>query len=181
MEAALRAAGVASWYDRRHFPLANDGFEALRKGLAESRHVVYLITRATLENRRGWQLLERVLAAQVQDAFRSAGNELVRYELPLVLLPDDAAARDTLNRSIWQPVMGRAAFCPVDGPAAVDWAAEQIVRFILQEQEHAVFVAEGYLEDPIFRRGVDAADAAVPGVKRRALEIPGWLDPTPAS
>ncbi len=173
LDVALRAAGVMPWYDRRHFPLANDGFEALRNGIAECQHVVYLITQATLENRRGWQLLERCFASQVQSLFRAGGNELVRLELPLIFLPNKSASRDALGQSIWQPLLARSLFCPEsDAVASVNWAAGHVVRFLLQEQDRGDAQAKAYRQDPLYRKAVDAVESSVRGAKKRALRVP---------
>ena len=172
LDRELADAGITAWYDRRHFPRATDGFEALRTGLVASRHVVYLITQATLENRRGWQLLERCYAALLQDVFRRHGRELVHLELPLIYLPDDVETREKLGLSIWQPLLTKARFCPPGTRDAVGWAVHEIRQFLRQEERHADAMASAYRGDIAFRRDTDVLEDSVAGSRVRALDIP---------
>ena len=51
---ALAQRGIIPWLDREDYYYGRDSRSALRDGLLRSRHVVFFITQAMLDNSRGW-------------------------------------------------------------------------------------------------------------------------------
>src|SRR5690349_5256766 len=104
---ALQKRAIIPWIDLHHFPLGAESFEALRESILGCRHIVYLLTLATLDNPRGWTSLERAYGGLLQENLRGPGLEYCHIELPLFFLPRE---HETLPRTIWQPILGRGRF-----------------------------------------------------------------------
>lgn len=152
LDQLLQTRGTIPWYDRRHFPLGVDPYEALRFGILRSRITVYLITLATLTIARGWQALEKAYGGILQDSFRFSGVELSHTELPLFFLPRNDPS---LPRTIWQPLVAKGKFhTSKDGPP-VTWAADQIVRFVRAEENNSAGMLLNVRQDPVLAAWVN--------------------------
>lgn len=147
---ALEKAAYFPWLDKHHYPAGQDPYEALREGVVRCRHVVYFVTANFLAQGRGWNSIENAYSNLLQANLHEHGIELCHIQCPLVFLPKSHA---TLARSGWGPLVHRARFygpSRVDG-GAVDWAAQQIVDFIRQEEIRGAALAIQVQNDPGFR------------------------------
>jgi len=167
---ALENQHYCPWLDRHHYPAGQGAFAALREGIVHCRHVVYFVTAAFLSQGRGWNSVENAYANLLQENLRSGPQELCHVQLPLVFLPHD---HGILRRSAWGPLIEGARFYPparADG-SAVNWAVQEIVRFIGQEERRGVSLAEQIQNSPGFRSLL----AAEPNLLRRIM----CADPPP--
>ncbi len=135
LNAALQEQTVTTWLDLHDYPYGRTSFGGLRDGIVSSRHVVFLVTEAMLTQPRGWALVELAWAHILQENMHEAGGELQCVALPLFFL-DRASA--PLDRSAWHSIVDRAAYHhPRDGDAVV-WATQQIVAFLLREEQRGL-------------------------------------------
>jgi hypothetical protein len=147
----LESLGVMPWLDLHHYPLGTDPFEALREGILRCRHVVYLVTLATLSQGRGWTAIEKAYAGLLQDSLSDNGRELAHVELPLFFLqPND----ERLTRSVWGCLRYRGTFAP-NSADRVEWAAQQIRRFVTDEQIRALEFSVDLEKDSPFRERIE--------------------------
>ena len=168
----LKRVPIIPWLDLHHYPLGTDTHEALRERILRCRHIVYLVTQATLAVARGWTVLERAYAGILQDNLCACGIDLCHVELPLFFLPRN---EHRLTRSVWQSVRGKASFhVPSDGNP-VDWAVAQIARFVHQEQNWGIEVSEMTRMDPTLRKTISADKR--PGLHERLRAEFPILDP----
>lgn len=150
---ALSARGVGAWLDEVDYTYGRDSRTALKDGVLYSRHVVFFITPAMLSSGRGWCVFELAFAELLQAALHR-GEPLINVLLPLFYLRQ---ADPTLPRTVWQAARDRGNFLePKRGPRAgekrVEWAAEQIVQFLGNEERRATDMAARALVDRAFRR-----------------------------
>ena len=147
---ALESKTYFPWLDLHDYPRGRDPFAALRDGILNCRHVVYLITDHFLSQGRGWPSIENAYAHLLQENFQYPSLELCAVQFPLFFLPRD---HETLHRSTWAPLIHRGRFYPsgrVDH-GAVNWAVEEVVAFIQQEERRGAEIAEQVEHDPSFR------------------------------
>ena len=130
---SLSEYGVISFIDVADYYYGRDSRSALKDGILDSRHVVFFITDALLNNTRGWCVLELAFAEMLDSNFHFRGGKLANAYLPLFLIPQ---ADERLPRSVWQVVRDRGRFFdPVaDGDPAV-WCSLQIREFLQRESQ----------------------------------------------
>ena len=144
----LAKSGVIPWFDRHHYPLAVDPYEALRREILLCRFTAYLITEATLSHARGWQVIEKAYGGILQDCFAYFGIELSHIELPLFFVRRD---HPVLARSAWQPLISKGRFhTPMDGDPP-EWAFERISKFIREEETHSIQIQQHVANEPQLR------------------------------
>lgn len=135
----LKRKGIIPWLDRDDYYYGRDSRSALRDGLLRSRHVVFFITQAMMEYRRGWCAMELAYSDLLQSNFAYAGGHLLHFELPLLFLDRSNAE---LSRTVWDILRDRGRYHPPSGGDAVAWAAEQIHAFLHREQDLALDMAK---------------------------------------
>lgn len=169
---ALENAGYSPWLDQHHYPAGQNPYEALREGIIRCRHVVYFVTGQFLAQGRGWNSVENAYTSLLQANLCEGPLELCHIQLPLIFLPHGHVI---LARSGWAPLISRARFYApgrVDS-AAVNWAAQQIIDFIKQEEARGAQLAIQIQNDP----GLQPLLAAEPNLLRRIM----CADPLPVS
>jgi hypothetical protein len=132
--------------------------------------VVYFVTAQFLTQGRGWNSVENAYANLLQENLRFASLELCHVQLPLFFLP---RGHGILDRPAWGGLGQRARFYPpgrVDG-GAVNWATQEILAFIRQEERRGVALAAQVQIDPDFQPLL----AAEPNLLRRVM----GADPLP--
>ncbi len=128
----LQRCGIIPWLDREDYYYGRDSRTALRDGLLRSRHIVFFVTLAMMDYRRGWCPMELAYADLLQTNLFYAGGTLLNLELPLFFLD---RADPELPRTIWGALRDRGHFHhPSDGDP-VAWAVNQIVAFLRREQK----------------------------------------------
>jgi hypothetical protein len=157
----LETLGVSPWIDRHDYPLGMDPFEALREGILRCRHIIYLVTLAMLNQGRGWPVVEKTYAGLLQGGLTEAGLELSHVELPLFFVPVGAAS---LTRSVWNSLRYRGRFAPTE-TNHVEWAAQQILRFVVDEKARAIELAAELDRDSQFRKRLERRNQ--PGIMDR--------------
>ena len=146
---ALENRKYLPWLDRHDYPRGRDPFAALRDGILSCRHVVPIITANSLTQGRGWTSVEIAYSELLQANLRFLSIELCAIQFPLLFLPRDD---EMLRRSAWAPLIDRGRFY---GPGridrgAIDWAIDEVVEFVKQEEIRGVEVAEQVERDPAF-------------------------------
>ena len=147
---ALQNEKISPWLDRHHYPAGQDAHEALREGIVRCRHVVYFVTARFLGQGRGWNSIENGYSNLLQANLHERGLDLCHVQLPLIFLPK---AHSTLLRSTWGPLVSRGRFYPparLDG-GSVDWATQQIISFVKQEEIRGASLADQVQHDPGFQ------------------------------
>lgn len=127
---ALQSEGVLPWLDRHNYPTGGTAVTTLFEEVLRCRHVVFFITPALLRQGRGWPAVERTIAEVIQQQLTFRGTEFSRVVLPLLFVP---SSHPVLVRSIWQPLVERAAMCLVSRgkrESRVGWAVRQILNFL---------------------------------------------------
>lgn len=146
--------GIEAWIDELDYPSsATDEFLTLRESILRSRFVVYLVTKSSLKQGRGWQAIERSYGELLQ---RSVEHDGLRHyvELPLFFVPRTNAS---LSRSCWRHWIenNSAKFYPpheeLEVGAIVQWATSHISAFVgLQLNQsrdlHKLFSDSRFLE-----------------------------------
>jgi TIR domain len=145
----LENDGFLVWLDRHDYPYGRTSFQALRDGVLKSRHTVFLITAETLEQPRGWSIVESAWAELLQENLRDPGGTLQTVSLPLIFVNLDD---ERLRRSAWFPLVDRAAFHQEGGADPVAWAARQIEEFIEREAGRGLDNAAWLEQDTASRR-----------------------------
>jgi hypothetical protein len=146
---SLEIAGYSPWLDQHHYPAGQDAFEALREGIVRCRHIVYFVTGKFLDQGRGWNSVEIAYSSLLQANLHRHGTELCHIQLPLIFIPKN---HPTLVRSAWGPLVQRARFyapARVDA-GAVNWAAQEIIKFTKQEEVRGASLAVQVQQDPGF-------------------------------
>lgn len=167
---ALENRRYFPWLDTHHYPAGQGAFEALREGILRCRHVVYFVTAKFLTQGRGWNSVENAYSNLLQENLRFASLELCHIQLPLIFVPHGHAI---LQRSAWAPLVHRGRFYPsgrVD-QGAVNWATQEIMNFIRQEERRGVSLGAQVQNDPGFQPSL----AAEPHLLRRIM----CADPLP--
>lgn len=144
---ALENSKYSPWLDQHHYPRGQGAFEALREGIIRCRHVVYFVTAKFLSQGRGWNSIENAYSNLLQENLRFMSLELCHVQFPLFFVP---RSNVILQRSAWGPLVQRGRFYPpgrVDG-GAVNWATQEIIAFIRQEEKRGVFLAIQVQNDP---------------------------------
>ena len=137
------------WLDRHHYPRGQEGFPALREGIIHCRHVVYFVTASFLSQGRGWNSIELAYSNLLQENLRFQW-ELCHIQFPLFFVPQ---GKERLIRSAWGALVERGRFYPpgrVDS-GAVQWATQEIMAFIRQEERRGASLADQVQNDPIFQ------------------------------
>ncbi|MCU0706009.1 MAG: hypothetical protein MUF18_18755, partial [Fimbriiglobus sp.] len=149
----LRERGFLPWIDRHDYPYGRG-------------------SRATQS--RGWCVQELAWAELLQDNLIHAGGPaLLNVTLPLYFVPPNDSR---LPRSVWQTGRERGPFRPA-GVRRVDWAVEQIIRFVTREQHQTEQVAGYALQSTLFRNQL----LAKPGLSQRVTQFsPTLTPPAPA-
>ncbi|MEX0867294.1 MAG: toll/interleukin-1 receptor domain-containing protein [Pirellulales bacterium] len=150
----VRDVGVLAWIDERNYPPGRDPFEILREELLSCRHVVYFVTPNLLRQGRGWTGIEKGYADLIQQRLLFGAIEVCHIELPLFFVPQDDPL---LVRSAYAAIRHKGVYCPPDADA-VDWASDQILQFVYQEQSWASALAINYEGDPVMRSYFDDDD-----------------------
>ena len=148
--AALESKMYFPWLDIHDYPRGRDPFAALRDGILNCRHVVYLITGPFHAQGRGWPILENAYAHLLQENFRYPSVELCAVQFPLFFLPH---GHETLQRSTWAPLIHRGRFYPrgrIDR-GAVNWAVDEYRCFHPAGRETGRRNSEQVEHDPSFR------------------------------
>jgi hypothetical protein len=131
----LKRHGITPWLDREDYYYGRDSRTALRDGLLRSRHVIFFITLAMMDYRRGWCYMELAYSDLLQANLLYPGGSLLNFELPLIFLDRH---HPELPRTAWDALRDRGIFHhPSDGDP-VAWATEQIVAFLHREQALAL-------------------------------------------
>ncbi|MBI2806991.1 MAG: toll/interleukin-1 receptor domain-containing protein [Planctomycetes bacterium] len=153
----LRALGIIPWLDQHDYPYGRASFHALRDGILECRHTVFLVTANLLAQPRGWANIELGWASLLQENLLIQGGTLQNVILPLVFV---SQSNRRLPRSIWETLRDRAVFHKRGRP--VTWARDQIARFLEREA----------------RRGNDMAELVEQDshIRARLRERPGLID-----
>lgn len=149
LQKELERRQITAWLDRHHYPLGTSPHEALREGLLKCRHIIYLITRETLKQARGWVAVEKTFGEMIQSRFRHEEIELSHVELPLYFVREDDKV---LVRSIWQSACEKGKFFDGTNVAtrkAIRWTATQIEAFVRQEELRGEQIAENLKHDPM--------------------------------
>ena len=135
----LRRRCIIPWLDREDYYYGRDSRTALRDGLLRSRHVVFFVTLAMMDYRRGWCPMELAYSDLLQANLVSTGGPLLNLELPLIFLDRNDPE---LGRTAWDALRDRGRFHhPSDGDA-VAWAVNQIDAFLHREQKLALNMAK---------------------------------------
>jgi hypothetical protein len=130
---------IVPWLDREDYYYGRDSRTALRDGLLRSRHVVFFITLAMMDYRRGWCPMELAYSDLLQANLNHAGGPLLNFELPLFFL---GRTDVELPRTAWDVLRDRGRFHqPSDGDPFT-WAVDQIVAFLHREQDLALDMAK---------------------------------------
>jgi hypothetical protein len=166
--AELQRRRIIPWLDREDYYYGRDSRSAVRDGLLKSRHVVFFVTLAMMDHRRGWCSMELAYADLLQANLLYPGGVLLNLELPLFFL--DRADLE-LPRTVWGLVRDRGRFHhPSDGDS-VTWAVDQIVQFLRREQALTVDMAKTLAPgEPVY-----AQLSARPGLIERVTKF----DPAP--
>ena len=146
---ALEDNAYGPWLDRHHYPRGQGAFAALREGIIHCRHVVYFVTARFLAQGRGWGSVELAYSNLLQENL-SFRLELCHIQFPLFFVPQ---GKVSLLRSAWRPLVERGRFYPpgrVDR-RAVNWATQEIMTFIRQEERRGAFLADQVQNDPSFQ------------------------------
>lgn len=135
----LRRKGIVPWLDREDYYYGRDSRTAVRDGLLRSRHVVFFVTLAMMDYRRGWCVMELAYSDLLQANMAHPGGSLLNFELPLFFLNP---ADPQLPRTAWDALRDRGRFHrPKDGDP-VAWAIDQIAAFLDREQLLALDLAK---------------------------------------
>ncbi len=136
----LRRQGVIPWLDQEDYYYGRDSRSALRDGLLNSRHVIFFVTLAMMDYRRGWCSMELAYADLLQANLIYAGGNLINLALPLFFLD---RSDPEISRTIWGvPRDSGHFYSPTDGDP-VSWAVDQIVTFLRREQTLAINMGNG--------------------------------------
>ncbi|MCE9604159.1 MAG: toll/interleukin-1 receptor domain-containing protein [Planctomycetia bacterium] len=149
----LERRKIAGWFDRHHYPAGRDSFETLREELLGTRHVVYFITPAMLNQGRGWTQIERGYSATIQQLLRYEDIELAHVELPLLFAD---STDDVFQRLVYRSLIDKSLRCNIPildaadgywGRNHVEWAADAIESFVHQEEQWAINLAVRFAQD----------------------------------
>jgi len=146
---ALENGKYLPWLDQHHYPRGQDAFAALREGIIHCRHIVYFVTARFLSQGRGWNSVENAYSNLLQDNLRFP-LELCHIQLPLFFVPQNHVI---LRRSAWGPLVQRGQFYRpgrVDS-RAINWATQEIMAFIRQEEKRGASLADQVRSDPNFQ------------------------------
>lgn len=127
---ALAKEGVVSFIDVADYYYGRDSRSALKDGILDSRHVIFFITDAMLNNARGWCVFELAFSELLDSNFHFRGGKLATAFLPLFLIPQ---IDDRLPRSVWQAVRDRGRFVDPTETDLVTWCCLQIREFLQRE------------------------------------------------
>lgn len=155
---------ILPWLDRHDYPYGRTSFGALRDGVLECRHVVFLVTPRMLSQSRGWGVVELAWADLLQENLREAGGELRTVALPLFFLEP---SNDRLLRSAWQGLRDRAVFYRRQDGNRVAWAARQISNFVLRETRRGLGNALWLQQDAPARARLGARPGLIDRVTAR--------------
>ncbi len=142
LKKSLEAIGIVPWLDQHNYAYGRPSFNALRDGVLECRHVVFLVTSRMLAQPRGWANIELGWAEILQENLLAQGGPLQNVILPLFFV---GQGNRPLPRSVWQTIRDRGVFHQRGNP--VTWAREQIRRFIEREAVHGLDVAQLLKQD----------------------------------
>lgn len=144
----LKQQQIIPWLDQEDYYYGRNSRTALRDGLLRSRHVVFFVTLAMMDYRRGWCPMELAYADLIQANLLQAGGPLVNLMLPLFFLQRNDAE---LTRTVWNEPRDRGEFHSAADGDPVDWAVCRIGDFLRREQDLALDMSK------LFRRGPQRA------------------------
>ena len=145
----------------------------MRDGVLKSRHTIFLVTAAMLQQARGWGIVELAWADLLQENLRQEGGVLQNIMLPLFFLPQDDPH---LPRSVWHAIRDRCAFHAPDQGDPVRWAVGQITAFLTRENQRALDILDWLQQDSHFRDDVQKR----PGLAERITgRHPALVPPPP--
>ncbi|MGI8905488.1 MAG: toll/interleukin-1 receptor domain-containing protein [Candidatus Sumerlaeaceae bacterium] len=157
----LARRGILAWYDQQNYPRATDAAQSLQDGLIKCRHAVFLSSHDYLEQPRGWNHWELAFATVIQANLQSQ-IPLTNFILPIGLID---RTDPSLAGTAWQFIEApRWMFCPRtcrstsparDRATAVGWAADQITRFVYEQQDYARDVEQRIHTNPFLRMDVE--------------------------
>jgi hypothetical protein len=164
----LMRRGIIPWLDREDYYHGRDSRTALQDGLLRSRHVVFFVTLALMDYRRGWCPMELAYSDLLQANLLHAGGTLLNFELPLIVLD---RTDSELPRTAWNALRDRGIFHqPADGDP-VRWAVDRIIDFLHREQDLALDMAKVLIPgQPVYRELTGR-----PGLVERVTQF----DPSP--
>ncbi len=173
----LRSHQVICWLDQHHYPTGRDSHEALRDSILRCRRLVYFITPAMLKQGRGWTAIESAYGDLVHRQLSLSSSTLVQFELPLFFVPP---THKGLQRTAWRRLADRGAFHRTGRKAnslsPVDWAVQEIARFVQREELQAESVAGRLQSDPALnarcRRDSNFADRLLAITPARLSALP---------
>lgn len=166
----LRRRGVIPWLDREDYYYGRDSRTALRDGLLRSRHVVFFITLAMMDYRRGWCPMELAYSDLLQTNLVHPGGPLLNYELPLYFLD---RTDPELPRTVWGAPRDRGTFHHPSDDDYVAWAIDQISDFLHREQALALNMAKVIVPGQRIQR--ELVERGQPGLIERVTQF----DPSP--
>ena len=161
----LAAGNILSWFDQDDYYYGRPSRTALRDGILRSRHTVLFITDSMIASPRGWCVMELTLVELLQSNLHVRGGQLAHPILPLFFVPQED---ERLPRSVWQGLRDQGRFCPfVQSKRRSEWAANQIVTFLIREQRLSTEVAAALRNDDELSHEVDA----VKGLRDRVADF----------
>ena len=160
----LRLRGVSPWLEHHDYPLGPPSVEALQNGILKSRHVVFFVTPSMLNIARGWCIVEYTLSRILQNNLQRS-LEMSHVVLPLFFVDRNDPL---LVRSGWRDLVERGGFF---SPAAnsfntVEWAADQIIKFLFNEHLHTDFISQLLRQVPSYARMMEE-----PGLIERVTNV----------
>ncbi len=162
----MEQRGISAWLAEFDLPTASTTlFADLRRALLRSRIIVYLVTKNSLSNGRGWQAVERAYGELIEQSL-SCETPLQFVELLLLF---ECSFEPNLGRSCWYELIknGRFEEFPrheeCDEATRVRWAADRITLFLgtqIQDGNQSLLRIDA---EPHLRQFVDAR----PGLRDR--------------
>lgn len=145
---ALRLMQILPWLDLHDYAHGRTTFAALRDGILQSRHTVFLVTPDMLAQPRGWTTVELAWAHSLQENLSEPGGALQNVLLPLFFVSPKHMG---IRASVWECMRDRAVFCPPRKSDRVQWAAQEIHAFLQHEAAFGLNVETMIQQDRTFR------------------------------
>ena len=160
----LLLRGVSPWLDNHDYPLGPTSVQALQDGILKSRHVVFFITPSMLNVARGWCVVEYTLSRILQNNLQRS-LEMSHLVLPLFFVDRDDPL---LARSVWRDLVERGGFFSPGATSSntVEWAADQIITFLINEHTHTGYISQLLRQVPSFARMMEE-----PGLIERVTTV----------
>ncbi len=160
----LLLRGVSPWLDHHDYPLGPTSVQALQDGILKSRHVVFFITPSMLNVARGWCVVEYTLSRILQNNLQRS-LEMSHVVLPLFFVDRNDPL---LARSVWRDLVERGGFFAPGATSSntVEWAADQIIKFLVNEHKHTEFISQLLRQVPSYARMMEE-----PGLIERVTNV----------